>query len=230
MASFWTVVNQVIRNSDILLEVLDARFPEESRNIEVENKAAREEKQILYVLNKCDLVTKEDMEKWKGRIQPSIFVSSKERLGTTMLRNKILSMAKKDNITVGVVGYPNTGKSSVINALKGKTAAKTSSVSGYTKGLQMIRIDNRMNIIDTPGVIPFKEDDEVKLALLGSKTDVKEPEIAALKLLENMHDDEPEEKLEELAKGWNMLMKGGIPDTRRAARKLLEDWQKGRYP
>ena len=241
MPNFWKVVNEVIRRSDIVLEVLDARFPDESRNKEVEEKVKREGKQLIFVINKCDLVSKYDVERWKRRLKPSVFVSSKKMYGTTLLRQKILRFAEKDIVFVGVVGYPNTGKSSIINALKGRKSAQTSSVSGHTKGMQKIRVDNRIRVIDSPGVIPFRETDELKHALLGSKSiqQIKDPESVALKIIE-MHpdiiakqyalkrEDDPEEFLEAFAELFGMLKKGGVHDTSRAARKIIDDWQNGR--
>jgi ribosome biogenesis GTPase A len=131
MASYKVMVKDVIKKADILLEVVDARFPDETRNSEVERDIARSKKPFIIVLNKCDLVSKETIEKTKirlSKIAPTVFVSSKERFGTTMLRHKILEIAgiKGRNILVGSLGYPNTGKSSVINGVAGKHKAGTS--------------------------------------------------------------------------------------------------------
>ncbi|MFO7711101.1 MAG: GTPase [Candidatus Woesearchaeota archaeon] len=238
MANFWKIVNDVIGKSDIILEVLDARFPQESRNPEIEQKV-REGKQLIYVINKCELMPKEHLEAWKRKLKPSVFVSCNKHYGFTKLRDKILRFTEEKKVVVGVVGYPNTGKSSVINSLKGKKAAQTSSVSGYTKGIQLIRVDNRIMILDTPGVIPFQEKDEIKHALFGTKSmsQVKDPEGVAHVLLENQGEilkerfgitgDDAEELLLSLTRHWNMLKKGSEPDTERAARKLIDLWQKG---
>src|SRR3990170_7559787 len=142
MASYKVMVKDVIKKADILLEVVDARFPDETRNSEIERDIARSKKPFIIVLNKCDLVSKENIEKTKSRLEqiaPTVFVSSKEKFGTTMLRHKILEIAgiKGRNIIVGSLGYPNTGKSSVINGVAGKHKASTSPVSGHTKGLQL---------------------------------------------------------------------------------------------
>ncbi|MGM5487868.1 MAG: GTPase [Nanobdellota archaeon] len=238
MATFWKIVNEVINEADIILEVLDARFPQESRNPEIEHKVAMAGKQIIYVLNKCELMPKQHVESWKKKLRPSVFVSCNKHYGLTRLRERILRYAEERKVVVGVVGYPNTGKSSVINALKGKRAAQTSSVSGYTKGIQLIRVDNRIRILDTPGVVPFKEKDEIKHALFGTKSmsQVKDPLGVAYVLLENQSESikdayqisgDTDELLEALTRRWNMLKKGGIPDLDRAARKLLDEWQKG---
>ncbi|MEZ5336590.1 MAG: GTPase [Methanolobus sp.] len=125
MASQKMIVKDVINKSDILLEVIDARFPEETRHSEIERDLKRLKKPFIIVLNKCDLVSKEKIEKARSRMAktaPSVFVSSKERFGTTMLRHKMLEVAdiQGRDITVGCIGYPNTGKSSVINGVAGK--------------------------------------------------------------------------------------------------------------
>ena len=88
MASQKMIVKDVINRSDILLEVVDARFPDETRHSEIERDLKRLNKPFIIVLNKCDLVSKEKLEKAKTRmskVAPAVFVSSKERFGTTML-------------------------------------------------------------------------------------------------------------------------------------------------
>jgi hypothetical protein len=240
MGSFWKAVNEVIEKSDIVLEILDARFVDETRNAEIEKKVLCRGKKIIYVINKCDLVPKEQSEKKKKELKPSVFISAKDHLGTTMLRKLILETAKKESVVVGVVGYPNTGKSSVINALAGREKAKTSSVSGYTRGIQAVRADKRLSLLDTPGVIPFMEEDEFLHAVIGAKdsSKVREPDYIVMRLMENAHGtvekhygvqeaEDPEQGLEKIAIRLNMLMKGGVPDVEKASRKILSDWQKG---
>src|SRR4030067_1185935 len=133
MASYQTIVKDVIKKPDILLEVIDARFPDETRNNEVELEITRSRKPFIIVINKCDLVSKETLERTKirlSKIAPTVFISTKNKFGTTMLRHKILETAaiKGRDILVGSVGYPNTTKSSVINAVSGRHSAGTSSI------------------------------------------------------------------------------------------------------
>jgi len=241
MANYWKIVNRIIAESDIILEVLDARLVNATRNLELEEKVRKQDKQIIYVINKCDLVHKKAMDEVKKSLTPCVFVSSKEHLGTTILRNKILALGKKQKIIVGVVGYPNTGKSSVINALSGKAKARTSSVSGFTKGYQRIRADNRIDFIDTPGVIPWGEDDLFKHVLIGSKnvSDIEDPDLVAMELMRMLPGrleayygvplcKDPEHALEHIAKKHGKLKKEGIPDIDTMSRIILKDWQQGR--
>ncbi len=241
MTVFWRAVNKVIKDSDIVLEVLDARMIDETRNKEIEDKIKKEGKQIIYVINKCDLISQAHAEMKKKELFPCVFISSKERLGTKMLREKILRYANKEQVKVGVVGYPNVGKSSIINVLKGVGSAKTSPESGYTKGIQHVRMSNRILLIDTPGVIPYKEKDESKLGKIAAKNFdvIKDPEGVAIQVIEEnpdfirktygiKYDSDAEKTLEDIALKFNKLIKGGMPDTIQAAKIVLKDWQRGR--
>jgi len=188
MVNYWKIVNRLIRESDILLEVLDARLVDETRNPELEKKIDLAGKKMIYVINKADLVEKSSLDRKKRRMKNCVFVSSVKHYGSKILRELILRLADKELVTVGVVGYPNTGKSSVINMLKGKSSAPVSSISGYTKGLQKVKATRRIMLIDSPGVIPFRRNDETKLALIGSlnAARLKNPDLDAMALIENL--------------------------------------------
>ncbi|MCZ7355678.1 MAG: 50S ribosome-binding GTPase [Candidatus Methanoperedens sp.] len=250
MASYKVMVKDVIKKADILLEVVDARFPDETRNSEVERDIARSKKPFIIVLNKCDLVSKETIEKTKirlSKIAPTVFVSSKERFGTTMLRHKILEIAgiKGRNILVGSLGYPNTGKSSVINGVAGKHKAGTSPISGHTKGVQLVDAGSRIMFIDTPGVIPFGENDQYLQGLLSIKSasHLEDPVGVAMKIIEKMCAENKSalesfyhvaiegqnsyDVLELIGKQSNFLKKKGEVDETRAAIKIINDWQRG---
>lgn len=250
MTSYKLMVQDVIKKADVLLEVVDARFPDETRNSEVERNIMRAKKPFIIVLNKSDLVSNEKLEKSKARlskIAPAVFVSGKERYGTTMLRHKILEVAgiKGRDILVGTLGYPNTGKSSVINGVAGKGKASTSSISGHTKGVQLVDAGSRIMFIDTPGVIPFDEHDEYVQGLLGVKdsTHLKDPIGVALKIIEKIcsenktaleafynvtiEDQDSYDVLEMIGMQCNFLKKKGEVDEMRAAVRIINDWQHG---
>ncbi len=244
MVSFWKVVNQVLKESDVILEILDARFPEETRNIEIEDKVKKLDKKLIYILNKSDLI-KERFSDIKLNFSPVIFISAKKNLGTTKIRKALKKLVKNKSLIVGVVGYPNTGKSSLINTLKHKKSAPTSSVPGATRALQKIRISRDIYLLDTPGVFPYNIKDEKENAIINVKDyrKVKEPDSVALeiirkikekdpKIIEDLYHvkmkDDPEETLNAIAKKFNWLIKGGKPNIDQTSRKIIQDWQRGR--
>lgn len=248
MSNFWKIVHEVIQRSDVLLEILDARLPEMTRNLEVEAKVKNSGKKLILVLNKADLIGQRVAEQEKRQISqeyPVVFVSTKEHHGTKMLREAILAAANKQEVMVGVLGYPNTGKSSIINVLKGRKAASTSSQSGHTRAIQKIRVTNRIMMLDSPGVIPFEEKDEIKHVLIGAKmfSDVDAPEVYALEVIKLCNslnpkiittyygisdDPDPSVQLEKIAEKRNLRAKGGVLDMERAAKIVIQDWQVGK--
>ena len=243
--NFWDLVNKVISDSDILLMVLDSRMIDGTRNMEIEDKVVRFGKPLIYVMNKCDLVDKHYIEKIRKNTPNSIFISAKEHLGTKMLRERIMIAASKlklKEVRVGVLGYPNVGKSSLINALNGKRSTPTSSVSGYTKAVQKVNVGGGIMLIDTPGVIPYMENAvNAKHSFIGTIDHIKEkdPDVVAMQLmnefpglLEKFYDveinEDKDDTLEAIARKFNMVEKGNSPDIFRAARKILYDWQTGK--
>ena len=229
------VMREVVRISDIVLEILDARYIEETRNIAVEEDVIKKGKVLVYVFNKVDLVDRAEMEReipaW---MKPYVFISATNNIGLRDIKARIKMEAKrilaarksaggrvedeggsegkgkfskvedekerkkkaketkgevvsdlggKKRIHVGVIGYPNAGKSSVINFITRKGAAKTAKQAGFTRGMQKIRMSEDILILDTPGVIPAdKYSTEAKSfaqdVKVGGRTysDVKNPE------------------------------------------------------
>lgn len=246
-----SVLKNLIYQSDIVLQVLDARFPEKTRNLEIEELIKKQKKKIIYVLNKSDLAKKVN----RNNLTPSIPVSCVKRRGIKELRDLIKIEAKKidrdtkkldEKILVGVIGYPNTGKSSLINILIGKSSAGVGSEAGFTRGIQKLRLTEDIQLLDSPGVIPRAEySSSEKLALakhtiVGGRswTQIKDPELIIDSLmkefpniLENYYkikaEGNAEILIEELGKKLNYLGKGGIINEDKVARKILRDWQKG---
>ncbi len=239
---FWKIVNNVIDQSDIMLLVLDSRMAQETRNIEIEDKVKKAGKPLIYVITKTDLVSRDALN--RIRIKPCAFVSAKDHQGTKKLRNRIMIEGKKayknkTSFIIGVMGYPNVGKSSLINAMKGKKSAKTSPISGYTKAVQKIRGDNKILFFDTPGVIPYKENDKIKHALIGGidYNQTKDPDLAVIGIMKaypgviEKHYGIPksedfEESIEKIAEKKNLIKKGKELDIIRASRMILKDWQR----
>jgi len=243
---FWPVVKRVIKDSDIILVVLDARMPELSRNKALEGMMRRHRKKKIYVINKRDLVSEEHIRGLKKDYPGAIFVSGSKNIGMSKLRETVLIAAKRLGLKdpmIGVVGYPNVGKSAIINALAKGARAKVSRLAGTTKGIQWIKAGS-LRILDSPGVVPFG-DSEVKLGLLGAKNPEKiknvhkiifkligiflERNRGALERRYNVDltGKDEEESLLEIGRKRGFLQKGGIVDERRTTLQIIRDWQSG---
>ncbi|MBI4043920.1 MAG: 50S ribosome-binding GTPase [Candidatus Diapherotrites archaeon] len=242
---------RAIEQADLVFEVVDARFHTLTRNHAIEEKIKAYEKKLALVYNKSDLISKKQQNIIRKEVPPHtpcFFVSCKEHTGITRMRAHIGKTLPKGG-KIAMIGYPNTGKSSLINALAGRKAARTSITAGFTRGEQLIKLNQDTYLIDSPGVIPFNQKNEAQLIMVGAKNAFtsKDPEGACLKLLESAwHNKEtrkriektyhtrapenasPEEWLESIARNQNRLRKGGEPDTSVMARKILLDWQKGK--
>ena len=159
--AFPFLAQEVIRISDVILQVLDARFLEETRNPELEKMVKDMGKILVNVLNKVDLVDLRELRENQILVglEPYVLFSSSKRIGLGKLRERIKISVKKfigkhNKAHVGVIGYPNTGKSSLINSLSGRSKSGTAAEAGFTKGIQKIRFSKDILILDTPGVIP----------------------------------------------------------------------------
>jgi hypothetical protein len=252
MRDFWKAADKVIDQSDVLLEVVDARMPYLTRNRNVENRIARNGKSFILVLNKADLITKKMRNDIVERAMSKkvIFVSCRKRIGIAELRRMIFAISAKHRrggrINVGVVGYPNTGKSSVINTLTGRSAAKTSPVAGVTRGVQWISGGDDILYLDTPGVVPPDKKDEAERAMMSviDPEKLEEPDLAAMKIIQMFLDNdrhglerfygvaagtgEALDILLEIGMKKNFLSKGGKVDMVRTSLRVIMDWQRGR--
>ena len=248
--NYWGIVKKIIMRADMVVVVLDARMPELSRNEDVESIVIKSKKKLFLAFNKIDLVSKEHFAFLKKRYQHAFFVSGSNNIGINRLRTAILIAAKREGIEkpiVGVVGYPNVGKSAIINALAHRAKALVSATAGTTRGVQIVKAGT-LHILDSPGVFPYGTD-ETRLGILAAKNpeQIKNPELVACRIIEmilesnrNALEDFYNIKIEEES-GWDsyeimlqigqqrrMLMKGGITDEHRTAIQIIRDWQTGK--
>lgn len=252
---FFYHAKKAVEESDIVVEVLDARFPDLMRNSQMEEIIYRKNKRLLFVLNKSDLISKSVAAKHKqslSKIAPTIFVSAKQKKGIRRLKAAIRLLAKnRDEKTkserrhvVAIIGYPNTGKSTILNVLSGRNSAKTSSQAGYTHGRQRVKMQDNLFLIDSPGVIPMEQRNETELALMAAKspnqlTDCVGPALAILDYLQKQNpksiehnfgitETDSEKILDQIALQKKKLLKGGLPDIENTAKILILDWQSGK--
>lgn len=246
---FWTKVGELIRQVDVVVEVIDARVPELSRNRDIESLIEKNRKAVVRVFNKIDLMSDESLKKLMTENRNGFFVSVRTGRGISALRDRLKIMAKESEyeMKVGFVGYPNAGKSSLINFLIRSAKAKVSKKAGTTRGVQWINFSN-WKILDSPGVIPNNEWNETKLTLINAKNlnRLRNPEKVALGIIdlfleknprglkerygikEDVSGKESWEILEIIAKEKKLLKKKGEIDENRAAFMIITDWQNGR--
>lgn len=245
---FWGVVNNCIKNADVIVMVIDARMPEETMNREVLKKAEMKGKKVLYLFNKTDLISSDVLDRIKSRYtKGSFFVSIKKKRTLSVLKRELSSLASdlEHPLRVALLGYPNVGKSSILNILVPGFKSKVSSVAGTTKKTGWVRSGN-IRYMDSPGVIP-RSDSKVKVGITASKDPgkIKDPEKVAANIVERIMSNDSKIledfyglKIDEhdsyydvfhnIGKAKKMLQKGGEVDEDRTAVKIIKDWQEGR--
>ena len=245
---YWPAVMQAMKKAKVIIFVLDARMPDISRNRDIEKKLIGSKKEALIVFNKIDLISADKLKELKRENKGCFFVSSKDGKSISHLRLKLQILTKSlklDRLEVGIVGYPNVGKSALTNILTRASKVKVSSKAGTTTSLQWAS-GTKIKILDSPGVIPFN-DDEIKLGLLGAKDPgkLKNAEIVALKIIElfmknttknleslygvgPLKDEDSYEIFMKIGEARKLLKKGGIIDEQRAAIMIIRDWQIGK--
>jgi len=246
---FWPIVERVIQNADVVLLVMDARMPDISRNKEIEMKVAKFNKAMAQVFTKIDLASEEHLKALKEKSPEAFFVSGLKNINISELRVHLQMMAKKfkvDRLKIGVVGYPNVGKSALINALARRARAKVAHYAGTTRGVQWINVGSNLKILDSPGVIPY-ETKEVELGLMGSKDPekIRNKEKVAFEIISlflgaskkaleehfkiSMGDTNDEyEVLLAIGRRRGFLKKGGEVDETKTAISIIRDWQTGK--
>ena len=246
---------------DLIIELVDARVPLSSRNPDIDQLG--QNKSRLILLNKADLADDRQNEAWKEYFQSMGFyvvkVDSRNGAGMKTIQNVIQEACKEKierdrrrgiknrPIRAMVAGIPNVGKSTFINTFAGKACAKTGNKPGVTKGKQWIRLNKNVELLDTPGILWPKFEDQlvgIRLACVGSiKDDILNIEELALWLLEKLKKDypgflekrygiseegSPLETLEAIAKARGCLKRGEELDYVKASGLIFDDFRGGK--
>ncbi|KAH0607556.1 uncharacterized protein H6S33_002590 [Morchella sextelata] len=252
----WNELYKVIDSSDVVIHVLDARDPlgTRCRSIEKYIKEEAPHKHLIFVLNKCDLVPTNVAAKWVRRLSKdyptlAFHASINNSFGKgsliQLLRQFSALHSDRKQISVGLIGYPNTGKSSIINTLRKKKVCTVAPIPGETKVWQYITLMRRIFLIDCPGIVPpSATDTETDILLRGvvRVENVSNPEQYIPAVLERCKQQHIERTYE--IKGWKnatefcemlarkggRLLKGGEADMDGVAKMVLNDFMRGKLP
>ncbi len=244
---------------DVVIEVLDARIPDSSSYPDIEK--LLKDKPRLILMNKSDLANSEKTQSWIKIIKaktkcPVLATSAGNNKDLSKILNKvtelgqpkIIALVKKGllprTVRVMVAGMPNVGKSSIINKLIKKSKVKTGAKAGVTREQQWVRINPKIDLLDTPGIIPLKLENQkkaYKLAFVDSigenAYDVEETAEIFIKevneiypdLIKNYYKLEDEEvNISNIALKRSWIVQGAKPDTKRCAQNILNDFRTGR--
>ncbi|TEY81042.1 hypothetical protein BOTCAL_0035g00370 [Botryotinia calthae] len=252
----WNELYKVIDSSDVVIHVLDARDPlgTRCRTVEKYIKDEAPHKHLIFVLNKCDLVPTGVAAAWVRSLSKdyptlafhaSITNSFGKGSLIQLLRQFSSLHADRKQISVGFIGYPNTGKSSIINTLRKKKVCTVAPIPGETKVWQYITLMKRIYLIDCPGVVPPSTTDTPQDILLRGVVrveNVEHPEQyipAVLSKTKPQHIERTYalkgyqnhiEFLELLARKGGRLLHGGEPDVDGVAKMVLNDFLRGKIP
>lgn len=257
MAKTRRMIEENLKNIDVVVEILDARIPFSGRNPNFDDIIVN--KPRLVVMNKYDLADALITDKWTKWYQNQgikvIPISCATGLGINKIAPEARELIKAKiekaqaggrniGVKIMMVGIPNVGKSTLINRLSGKASAKTGDRPGVTRAKQWIRLANGLELLDTPGILPPKFEDQrvaVNLAYTGAiRDEIMEVELLAYSLLEYLRDnyrqnlceryklDDIEglaghEILELIGRKRGCVISGGEIDTERAANILLDE-------
>ena len=245
---------------DVVVEVADSRLPLSSMYPDIKRLIG--EKPRLIILNKADLSDSEQTKIFSEKIKREtgseiITTSSNDNRDITKIVNKIADLSKPAIMKLVqkgllprparamIIGMPNVGKSSIINKLIKKTKTKTGAKAGVTRQQQWVRINPRVDLLDTPGIIPVKQVEQEKALKLAYVDSIGENAyelegiaIEFLKLMSQKYpeiikerygfNDGEEFSLEKIAVKRNLIGQNSTPDTLRAASMLMNDFRSGR--
>ena len=252
------MMQENIKLIDLVIELVDARLPVSSRNPDIDELGKNKARLIL--LNKADLAEEKWNDAWaeyfKKKGYSVVKVNSKRGGGIKSIQGVIQEACKEKierdrkrgilnrPVRAMVVGIPNVGKSSLINRLIGKASTKTGDKPGVTRGKQWLRIKGDAELLDTPGILPPKFEDQtvaVKLAYTGAiKDEIMNTELLAYSLCDYLRDNYPNELctrykldtveglkgyevLEKIGKKRGFVISGGEIDMERAANMVLDE-------
>lgn len=255
------MMQENIKLIDIVIELVDARIPFGSRNPDIDQLA--QNKSRLILLNKTDLADSRKTELWEQYFKNQGFfvgkVNSQKGTGVKAVQGIVMEACKEKierdrkrgiknrPIRAMIAGIPNVGKSTFINSLVGKACTKTGNKPGVTKGKQWIKLNQNIELLDTPGILWPKFEDQtvgLHLALIGSiKEEILNREEMAMELIPFLVREYPgilngryqveEDKntlkiLEQIAANRNCKLKGDQLDYEKAAQILLEEYRNGK--
>ncbi len=261
MAKAKRILQQDLKLVDLVVETLDARIPVSSRNPDI-NELLHNKKKII-ALNKIDLADPSLTDKWRDYFKEESAVTGVNSVtgeGFGKLLSLIKEQAREINtemkkrgrknreIRIMIIGIPNVGKSALINKLAGSSISKTGNRPGVTRGRQWVKVEGEIQLLDTPGILWPKFDDEdvgYKLAVTGAiSDDIFDTEMAAYRLIkylieidrERLEDvyqitietAEPYDILPLIGRKRGCLMSGGKVDRNRASETLLNDFRSGK--
>ncbi|AAX17960.1 GTP-binding protein [Borrelia turicatae 91E135] len=252
------LIQENLQRTNIVLEILDARAPLSSQNPLTEKIIKNSNRNKIILLNKSDLAQEEEILKWREYFETlgnNVLITNiyKKGMKKQIIDNiiKIANVKKiktyEEKIKVLVIGVPNVGKSSIINLLVGKKSTSVANKPGHTKNIQILKINERINIFDMPGILWHNlEDQEIakKLAILDMiKNEIIDNTELALYLLKKMHINNKTkllnkyniistnslEILEEFAKTRGFINKKHKIDIERASKILIKEYREGKF-
>lgn len=257
-------IAESVKLVDVVIEIIDARIPMASRN-PILNEIIGDRPRIV-VLNKADLADSDANKKWvqklKSNNQTAIIADSNKGKGVndvveaalSLMKDKIEKQSAKGrtgiSIKAMIVGIPNVGKSTFINKIAGKQTAEVSNKPGVTRKNQWVRLNDKIQLLDTPGVLWPKFDNAITarhLAYIGTiKDEILDVEELALSLLEelvlkykknvyerykideNFTYEMTVELMEEIGRKRGCLVRGGEVDYTKVANIILDDFRNGK--
>lgn len=261
MAKARRMLEENLKLIDVVVELVDARAPLATRNPDFD--ALFSQKSRVILLNKSDLASAEQTKKWieyyKAQNINAIALvstsSAKRKAAVSLIEaaaaDKVAKMKEKGvikTVRAMVVGIPNVGKSTFINRIAGETKAKVGDKPGVTKGKQWVKVSPYLELMDTPGLLWPKLENEAlakHLAYIGSiNDDIMDAERLAADMLCELMAICPgalkerykkiedgmaaHELLEAVARSRGFILQGGVMDTERAARIVLDEFRAGR--